>query len=342
MGLQQRIKQLCVGAGLGVAALALTACGGGSSGRGGGVVILVHNGYWGYYDGVEFCDALNSYCNTSLAYGISDNGLYYNGQYVSGTTSTGGGVTSTGGGTTSTGGGTTSTGGTYIGAPVGSVSTGGTTTTTSTGGATTSTGGYTYSTGGGTTSTGSTTGSTSTGGATTSTGGYTYSTGSGATSTGGGVTSTGGGTTSTGGTTSSGYTNTTTGIENSTTDTGMMQAMVNMADVNAQANQMVTEFPISFEAARQLVQLQDKMQILQQNQELTGADQQALASAALSVGKVSHKDVVNALAQYANGNKNALTNVELKYAKGIGLPQSYLPMVRDQILPRLGVTLPNN
>ena len=275
MGLQQRIKQLCVGAGLGVAALALTACGGGSSGRGGGVVILVHNGYWGYYDGVEFCDALNSYCNTSLAYGISDNGLYYNGQYVSGTTSTGGGVTSTGGGTTSTG-------------------------------------------------------------------GYTYSTGSGATSTGGGVTSTGGGTTSTGGTTSSGYTNTTTGIENSTTDTGMMQAMVNMADVNAQANQMVTEFPISFEAARQLVQLQDKMQILQQNQELTGADQQALASAALSVGKVSHKDVVNALAQYANGNKNALTNVELKYAKGIGLPQSYLPMVRDQILPRLGVTLPNN
>ncbi len=338
MGLQQRIKQLCVGAGLGVAALALTACGGGSSGRGGGVVILVHNGYWGYYDGVEFCDALNSYCNTSLAYGISDNGLYYNGQYVSGTTSTGGGVTSTGGGTTSTGGGVTSTGGGTTSTGGGVTSTGGG--TTSTGGGTTSTGGGVTSTGGGTTSTGG--GVTSTGGGTTSTGGYTYSTGSGATSTGGGVTSTGGGTTSTGGTTSSGYTNTTTGIENSTTDTGMMQAMVNMADVNAQANQMVTEFPISFEAARQLVQLQDKMQILQQNQELTGADQQALASAALSVGKVSHKDVVNALAQYANGNKNALTNVELKYAKGIGLPQSYLPMVRDQILPRLGVTLPNN
>ena len=302
MKLQLKLKQICVGAGLAVAALALTACGGGASGAGSGVAILVHNGCWGYYDGIDFCDRSNNYCGTGLNYGISSSGLYYNGQSTGGITSTGGGITSTGGGT----GGTTSTGG----GTGGTTSTGGGTTIVSTGNPTMVSTGVAGGTTGGVTSTGVAGGTTSTGG--------------------------------TGGTTSSGYTNTTTGIENSTTDTGMMQAMVNMADVNAQANQMVTEFPISFEAARQLVQLQDKMQILQQNHELTGADQQALASAALSVGKVSHKDVVNALAQYANGNKNALTNVELKYAKGIGLPQSYLPMVRDQILPRLGVTLPNN
>ena len=255
-------KQLCLGAGLGIAALALSACGGGSSGVGSGVVVISHGGYWGYYSGIDFCDFVNNYCGSGLAYGITGNGFYYNG-VSSGTTSPG--IISTG-----------------------VISTGIT---------------------GGTTSTGTTGGSTSTG-------------------------------TTGGGSTSSGITGGVAGVENSTTDTSLMQAMVNMADVNSEASAMVNQFPMSFEAARQLVQLSDKMQILQQKSQLTSDDRAAIATAALAVGQVSQAEVANALAKFANGDKSALTNVELKYAHNVGLSDDEMPIVRDQILPQLGVQVP--
>ncbi len=288
-------KKMWVTAGLGVAALALSACGGGGGGSSVWTpVIIVHNGYWGYYYNGGWCDWSNDYCNTGLNYGITSGGLYYNGvYYTSGTTSPGtGGTTSPGTGGT---GGTTSPG------------TGGTGGTTSPG------------TGGGTTI----------GGATSpGTGGTTI----------GGTTSTGTGSGT--GTTSSGTTNGTAGIENSTTDVNLMRAMASMDQVNSQASSLVNQFPMSFESARQLVQLSDKMQILQQNNQLTSDDRDAIATAALAVGGVSKADVSDALAKFANGDKSALTNVELKYAHNVGLSDDEMPVVRDQILPTLGVQVP--
>ena len=64
------------------------------SGCGGGPtrpVIIIHNGYYGYYTGAIFCDYANNYCGTGTSWGISDNGCYYNGAYCSGGVSTGGG-----------------------------------------------------------------------------------------------------------------------------------------------------------------------------------------------------------------------------------------------------------
>ncbi len=43
--------------------------------------ILVYGGYYGYYNNAVFCDWVNNYCGTGLAWGITGDGLYYDGIY---------------------------------------------------------------------------------------------------------------------------------------------------------------------------------------------------------------------------------------------------------------------
>jgi hypothetical protein len=111
-------------------------------------VIIIHNGYYGYYDGALWCDWTNDYCGTGVSYGIGDNGCYYNGYYCSGGYSTG-----VGSGGYSTGVGSTGTGSTGTGSTGGIVSTG--TGSTGTGSTGATSGGYTTGSTGGSTGSGS-------------------------------------------------------------------------------------------------------------------------------------------------------------------------------------------
>jgi hypothetical protein len=255
------------------------------------VVIIVHNGFWGYYTGLVFCDFGNNYCESGRAYGITTGGLYYNGiYYTSGPVSTGttsGGVVSSGGmisgGTTS--GGTTSGGTVSSGGPV----SGGTTS-------------------GGTTSGGTTSGGYSSGG--TSSGGY-----------------------SSGGTTSSGD-----GIDQDTTDVNLQRGMAENAELDSRAQVMATQFQMDFEGARQLTQLADKMQILEQSGEMSDDDRAALARSALAVAGVEEDEVNDAAAKAAQGDISAVNTVMTKAATNLGMPST--AMLRDQILPSLGIVVP--
>jgi hypothetical protein len=160
----------------------------------------------------------------------------------------------------------------------------------------------------------------------------------------GGTTSGGtisGGTTS-GGTTSSGSTSSGTssgtGIDQETTDVNLQRGEAKGATLDAKAQAMATQFQMSFEGARQLTQLADKMQLLQQSGQLTADDRAALARSALAVAGIEESEVTDAIAKAANGDKNAVEVVMAKAATNLGMPST--AMLRDQILPSLGVIVP--
>jgi hypothetical protein len=307
--MNKTLKGTLLGAGMIALTGLMTACGGGGGGGAAAThpVIIVHGGYWGYYKGVVFCDFGNSYCGTGLAYGIATGGLYYNGiYYTSGPIS--GGVSS--GGTTS--GGTTSGGTTSGGTTSGGTTSGGTTS-----GGTVSSGGPTS---GGTTSGGTTSGGTTSGGTTS---GGTYSGGSGGTSSGGYYS----------GGTSSGQS-----MDQGTADVNLQRGMAQNAQLDARASATAAQFQMSFESARQLTQLAARMNVLQQNGQLTDADREALARSALAVAGLEENEVTDAVAKAANGDKAAIETVMEKGANNLGMKST--AVLKNQILPSLGVNVP--
>jgi len=110
------------------------------------------------------------------------------------------------------------------------------------------------------------------------------------------------------------------------------------AALDAKAQVMATQFQMDFEGARQLTQLADKFELLQQSGQLTDADRAALARSALAVAGVEENEVNDAVAKAAQGDKNAVEFVMTKAATNLGMPST--AMLRDQILPSVGVVVP--
>jgi hypothetical protein len=118
----------------------------------------------------------------------------------------------------------------------------------------------------------------------------------------------------------------------------LQRGMAANAVLDAKAQVTATQFQMDFESARQLTQLADKMQMLQSAGQLTDADRGAIARSALAVAGVEESEVNAASIAAAQGDKTAVNSVMTKAAANLGMPSS--AMLRDQILPSLGVMVP--
>jgi hypothetical protein len=117
-----------------------------------------------------------------------------------------------------------------------------------------------------------------------------------------------------------------------------MKANLESANFDENANQLATTYSLNIDAARQLVQLSDKMSQLQNKQGgLTAEDQAAITGAALGVAGI-RTDEVNAATAQAIQNKD-MTAVNALLAKGAANTGTTVTILRDQILPSLGLNL---
>jgi hypothetical protein len=129
-----------------------------------------------------------------------------------------------------------------------------------------------------------------------------------------------------------------TGIAQDTTDVNLQRGLAADADLDSRAQVTATQFQMNFDSARQLTALADKMAILQQEGQLSSDDRAALARSALAVAGLQENDVTDAIARAANGDQNAIEDVMMTGATTLGMPST--TMLRDQILPSLGVLVP--
>ncbi len=114
--------------------------------------------------------------------------------------------------------------------------------------------------------------------------------------------------------------------------------MAAQANLDARAQIAANQFQMNFESARQLTELADKMALLEQSGQISSDDREALARSALSVAGLQIQDVTDAIQRAANGDKNAIEDVMQKGATTLGMPST--AMLRDQILPSLGIMVP--
>ena len=71
---------------------------------------------------------------------------------------------------------------------------------------------------------------------------------------------------------------------------------------------------------------------------LTEVDRQSLATSALAVAVLQMSDVTDAIQHASNGDKSAIEQVMEKGAANLGMPST--AMLREQILPSLGINVP--
>lgn len=248
--------KLMLAAGAVMALGMLSGCGGGHGSSSGTArpVIIIHNGYFGYYTNTIWCDWTNDYCGTGTSYGIVNSGCGFNGfscvdpgSFVNGS------------GNGSFGGGTTTVNGSGNGF-----------------------GGFT----GGTTTNGS----------------------------------------------GSGFS-----VGGDTKDVDLQRADLQQQNFNDRAQGIAQQFGMNAEAARQLVQLSDRMQALTASG-MADADRAALADAALSVAGINSDEVSAAYAKMLkDGDQGAVNALLEKGAANLGMTNT--AALRDQILPSLGITL---
>jgi len=286
--------------------LILTGCGGGGRYSGGStrVVIIIHDGHFGYYHQDLWCDYFNDYCGTGINYGISQNGCYYDGRYCDAGGGNGGGNGSGNGGGNGSGNGGGNGGGNGSGNGGGN------------GGGNTGSCEYWGNCGSGN-------GGSGNGG---STGGNGGNGGSGNGGSGGNGCDTYG---NCGGQSTAG----------NTKDVELQRSRAELADLDNRSKAFASQFQMNVESARQLTQLADRMSALETQGQMTDDDRMALADSALAVARISGKEVSTAVAKLMNHqDKTAVDALVTKAAVNLGMPSS--AGLRDQILPSLGITLP--
>ncbi len=107
---------------------------------------------------------------------------------------------------------------------------------------------------------------------------------------------------------------------------------------DGEALQLATAYSLNIDAARQLTQLSDKMTELQAKAGgMTAEDQAAITDAALGVAGIT-TDEVNAATTQAIQHKD-MTAVNTLLAKGAANTGTTVAILRDQILPSLGLNL---
>ncbi len=104
------------------------------------------------------------------------------------------------------------------------------------------------------------------------------------------------------------------------------------------AFQLAATYSLNIDAARQLVQLSDKMTQLQTKAGgMTAEDQAAITDAALGVAGITTTEL-NTATTAAIQNKD-MTGVNTLLAKGAANTGTTVTVLRDQILPSLGLNL---
>jgi hypothetical protein len=97
---------------------------------------------------------------------------------------------------------------------------------------------------------------------------------------------------------------------------------------------------MSVEAARQLTQISDRMQMLQAQGGQNGMsddDRVAVTNAALSVAGITNEQVTAAYAGFINGDSNAVNALLVQAATNLGMPST--AGLKEQLLPSLGINL---
>jgi hypothetical protein len=132
---------------------------------------------------------------------------------------------------------------------------------------------------------------------------------------------------------SSGYSD-----ESGTRDVFSMRVGFEKTQFDGEALQLATAYSLNIDAARQLTQLSDKMTELQAKAGgMTAEDQAAITDAALGVAGIT-TDEVNAATTQAIQHKD-MTAVNTLLAKGAANTGTTVAILRDQILPSLGLNL---
>jgi hypothetical protein len=121
-----------------------------------------------------------------------------------------------------------------------------------------------------------------------------------------------------------------------TKDVDLQRANLQDQKLDTAAHALVDQYQMSFENARQLAQLSDKLQTLTASGQITDEAREDLANSALGVAGISSDDVNNAAADMIqNGNQQAIQVLMDKAATNLGMPSS--AGLRDQLLPSLGI-----
>ena len=124
-----------------------------------------------------------------------------------------------------------------------------------------------------------------------------------------------------------------------TKDTQLQQAQLQAQSLQDRAGQLSNQFGMNLNAATRLTALADRMNQLEQGGNFTDEDRAALTDAALAVAGISLADEnAAATALIQSGDHTAVDNLLVKAASNLGM--SSPATLRDQILPALGITLP--
>jgi hypothetical protein len=124
-----------------------------------------------------------------------------------------------------------------------------------------------------------------------------------------------------------------------TKDVDLQRRDLQDANLNIQANSFQTQFGMDFDSARQLAQLADQFQSLQVTGQITEEQREQISHAALAVAGISVEDVNSAIAGMISGNPDAMHDLVDTAANHLHMPSS--AGLSDQLLPQLGITLPN-
>jgi len=125
-------------------------------------------------------------------------------------------------------------------------------------------------------------------------------------------------------------------IDTDTKDVDLQRADLQGQNLDSQAQSISGQFGMSFESARQLAQLADKMSSLSASGAASEEGREEIAHAALAVAGISTDDVNNAIARVVKeGDQKAVTDLMDKAATNLGMQSS--AGLRDQLLPTLGI-----
>ena len=122
-----------------------------------------------------------------------------------------------------------------------------------------------------------------------------------------------------------------------TKDVDLQQAQVQDTALVQKAAQISATFQMDFNSAVQLTQLAGRIQTMQSAaNELTPADRAAVTTSLLGIAGITQDEVTQAVQQGSSGDMTGANALIGKISQNIGMPET---MLRDQILPKLGVNL---
>jgi len=125
-------------------------------------------------------------------------------------------------------------------------------------------------------------------------------------------------------------------VDTDTKDVDLQRAELQGQNMDSQAQSISGQFGMSFESARQLAQLADKMSTLSASGAVSEEAREEIAHAALAVAGISTDDVNSAVASMIkDGDQKAVAALMDKAAANLGMTSS--AGLRDQLLPTLGI-----